>query len=246
MMIASPVLIVGAASDIGRAIAAEYAKAGASLILAARNVSRLEPDVKDLFYRYKADAQLMELDILDEGQREALLGKLTEVPGTVISVAGVLGDEVAAWSSAAAANHIMQVNYVAPSLLLGAFANLMADRPGACIIGISSVAGDRGRKKNYTYGSAKAGFTAFLSGLRNRFGSSGLHVLTVKPGFVATRMTEGMALPPLLTASPQQVASSIISAHRKKKDVLYVLGVWRGIMFIIRAIPERMFKSMDI
>lgn len=246
MAITSPVLIVGAASDIGRALAAEYAKVGASLILAARDVGRLEADVKDLLYRYKAEARLIELDILDIAQREALVGGITEVPGTVISVVGVLGDETTAWSDAAAANHIMQVNYVAPSLLLGALANLMAERPDTCIIGISSVAGDRGRKKNYTYGSAKAGFTAFLSGLRNRFGSSGLHILTVKPGFVATRMTEGMPLPSFLTASPQQVAKAVIEAHRKKKDVLYVLGVWRWIMLIIRAIPERVFKSMNI
>ncbi|MDB5505210.1 MAG: Short-chain dehydrogenase [Tardiphaga sp.] len=246
MTIVSPVLIVGAASDIGRAIAAEYAKAGASLILAARDVRRLEDDAKDLYYRYKAEAQLVECDILDAAQREALVGNMTEVPGTVISVVGLLGDETIAWSSPAAANQIMQVNYVAPSLLLGAFANRMAKMPGACIIGISSVAGDRGRKKNYTYGSAKAGFTAFLSGLRNRFGSSELHVLTVKPGFAATRMTQGMALPSFLTASPEQVARAILEAHRRRKNVVYVLGVWRWIMLIIRAIPEQTFKSMDI
>jgi decaprenylphospho-beta-D-erythro-pentofuranosid-2-ulose 2-reductase len=246
MTIVSPVLIVGAASDIGRAIAVEYAKAGASLILAARDVRRLEADAKDLFYRYKSEVRLIEFDILDEAERDALVGGTTEIPGTVISVVGVLGEEATAWSSPAAASYIMQVNYVAPSLLLGAFANRMAKVPGACIIGISSVAGDRGRKKNYTYGSAKAGFTAFLSGLRNRFGSSNLHVLTVKPGFAATRMTEGMALPSFLTASPQQVAQAIIRAHLNKKDVLYVLGVWRWIMLIIRAVPERVFKKMDI
>jgi decaprenylphospho-beta-D-erythro-pentofuranosid-2-ulose 2-reductase len=246
MTIVSPVLILGAASDIGRAIAAEYAKAGASLILAARDVGRLEPDVKDLFYRYKAETRLVELDIVDPAQRDALLNGMEVVPGTVISVVGVLGDELTAWKSAKAAENIMQVNYVAPSLLLGAFANRMAEMPNACIIGISSVAGDRGRKKNYTYGSAKAGFTAFLSGLRNRFASSELHVLTVKPGFAATQMTEGMALPPFLTASSEQVAKAIINAHRKKTDVLYVLGVWRWIMLVIRAIPERLFKSMNI
>lgn len=246
MTILSPVLIIGAASDIGRAIAVEYARAGASLILAARDISRLEPDSTDLLYRYKAKVRLAELDILNPAQRNALLADMAEIPGTVISVVGVLGDEATAWSSEAAADYVMQVNYVAPSLLLGALANRMAERPGACIIGISSVAGDRGRMKNYTYGSAKAGFTAFLSGLRNRFGSGGLHVLTVKPGFVATRMTEGMELPPLLTASPKQVAKAIIDAHRKKRDVIYTLSVWRLIMLIIRMIPERLFKTMNI
>jgi decaprenylphospho-beta-D-erythro-pentofuranosid-2-ulose 2-reductase len=245
MKIASPVLIVGAASDIGRAIAVEYAKAGASLILAARNVERLEDDAKDLFHRYNVQARLVELDILNDDQRNDLVST-SMVPGTAIMVVGALGDEPVAWRSQAASSEIMQVNYVAPSLLIGALASRMVDITDACIIGISSVAGDRGRKKNYTYGSAKAGFTAFLSGLRNRFGSHGPHVITVKPGFVRTRMTEGLTLPSALTASPQDVAVAIKRAHLAGKDVIYVLGVWRWIMLIIRAIPERIFKTQNI
>src|ERR1700709_2942426 len=100
----------------------------------------------------------------------------------------------------------MRTNYEGPALILGMFAERFLKRGAGSIIGISSVAGDRGRGSNYIYGSAKAGFSAFLSGLRNRLASKGVHVITVKPGFVDTKMTEGMNLPSLLTAQPEEVA----------------------------------------
>jgi decaprenylphospho-beta-D-erythro-pentofuranosid-2-ulose 2-reductase len=117
---------------------------------------------------------------------------------------------------------------------------------GKAIIGISSVAGDRGRGSNYVYGSAKAGLTALLSGLRNSLAGRGIRVMTVKPGFVDTRMTAGMALPKLLTAQPGEVARAVINAHLRGKDVIYVKPIWRVIMTVIRAIPEFIFKKMKI
>ena len=108
------------------------------------------------------------------------------------------------------------------------------------------MAGERGRATNYVYGSAKAGFTAFLSGLRNRLVKHGVHVVTVLPGFVATRMTEGMDLPARLTAQPSEVANAIAHAVERKKDVVYVRPIWWLIMMIIRNIPERVFKRMKI
>ena len=138
-------------------------------------------------------------------------------------------------------------NFEGPGLLLGFFAGQMAKRGTGTIVGISSVAGDRGRATNYVYGSAKAGFTAFLSGLRNRLASRGVHVLTVKPGFVRTKMTEGMKLPPPLTAEPEEVARRVYrAAEVKKTDLIYVRPAWRLIMAIIRNIPEARFKRMKL
>ncbi len=114
------------------------------------------------------------------------------------------------------------------------------------MIGISSVAGDRGRKGNYLYGSAKAALTAYLSGLRNRLHDTQVHVLTVKPGFVATKMTEGMDLPEKLIAQPEEVAIDIYSAQQKNKNVLYTKWMWRWVMMLIRMIPEWKFKGMSI
>ena len=122
----------------------------------------------------------------------------------------------------------------------------MEARGSGAIIGISSVAGDRGRASNFIYGSAKAGFTAFLSGLRNALASKGVQVLTVKPGFVATQMTAGKDLPPRLTAQPAEVARAIVSAHKKGRDVIYVKPVWRIVMLVIRTIPERVFKRLPL
>ena len=106
------------------------------------------------------------------------------------------------------------------------------------------MAGERGRAADYVYGSAKAGFTAFLSGLRGRLAASGVHVATVKPGFVRTRMTDGMDLPARLTATPEEVAAAVVAAVRQRRDVVYVRRVWRPIMFVLRAVPERLFKRM--
>lgn len=242
----STVLIVGAASDIGRALAREYAKAGASLILAARRVERLAPDVEDLKLRYGTAVRLAECDLLDLAGHERFLDALGEPPDIALCVVGLLGQQQAAEADSATADLIMRSNYNGPALLLNALAARMERRGSGHIIGISSVAGDRGRASNYVYGSAKAGFTAFLSGLRNRLAGKGVAVLTVKPGFVDTRMTEGMALPPLLTAKPVEVAQAVRRAQERGRDVLYVRPIWRVIMLVIRLLPEALFKRMRI
>jgi short-subunit dehydrogenase len=127
------------------------------------------------------------------------------------------------------------------------FARKFADRGHGTIVGISSVAGDRGRASNFIYGSAKAGFTAYLSGLRARYFRAGVRVVTVKPGFVRTRMTEGLRLPPILTAEAQEVAAAIYrSAEERKNDVIYVRRVWRYVMISIRSMPEALFKRLGL
>src|SRR5207249_3703592 len=110
--------------------------------------------------------------------------------------------------------------------VLSEFANRMEKRGSGTIIGVSSVAGDRGRATNYIYGSAKAGFTAFLSGLRNRLFSKNVRVITVKPGFVRTKMTEGLDLPAVLTASPEELARAIRRAHVRNRLAVYHRPVW--------------------
>ena len=242
-MIASPVLILGARSDIGRALARAYAARGCAVILAARG--DIEADRKDLEIRAGSPVRAMPFDATD-GQPDAFFAGLGEVPGTVVMVAGLLGDQARSAGQDAAAATVMDTNYAGPARYLLAAARVMAGVQGACIIGISSVAGDRGRGSNFVYGSAKAGLTAFLSGLRNAHAKSGLHVMTVKLGFVATQMTAGMKLPPPLTAQPDEVAKAIVVAQEKGRDVIYVRGRWRLIMAIIRAIPEGVFKRLSL
>jgi hypothetical protein len=244
--VSGSVLIVGATSDIGRALARAYAAENRALVLAARDVARLEPEAANLRLRHSSEVRLVTLDILDDDAQAALIDSLDPFPDTVVCVAGLMTDQAAAERDPAAASRMMRTNYEAPSLLLGRCANRMEARGSGCLIGISSVAGDRGRATNYVYGSAKAGFTAFLSGLRNRLARSGVHVMTVKPGFVRTRMTEGMKLPGKLTAEPEEVAAAVIAAEAKRRDVLYVRPIWRPVMTAIRLLPETVFKKMKI
>ena len=240
------VLILGGASDIGRAIACEYVKAGRPVILAAREPSRLESDVKDLRIRSNVGVRTAEFDILDTNGHARFLDELGELPATVVCVVGLLGDQTQSRADAAHADLVMRTNYMGPALFLAEIGNRMEARGNGCIIGIGSVAGDRGRASNYVYGSAKAGFAAFLSGLRNRLFAKGVAVITVKPGFCNTRMTAGMALPKPLTAEPEEVGRAVLRAEATGRDVIYVRPIWRLIMVVIRHIPEIVFKRLSL
>ena len=138
----------------------------------------------------------------------------------------------------------MKTNFEGPSLFLGEIANFFEERGYGSIIGISSVAGDRGRASNYIYGSAKAGFSAFLSGLRNRLHKSKIKVLTIRPGFVRTKMTRDLNLPNLITAKPKDVANYIYKV--RNKSINKALFPWNYIMFIIKNIPEILFKNLNL
>lgn len=240
------VLILGAASDMAVAIARKYAAAKYDLLLAARNTSRLDSLASDLKIRYNVNCSLVEFDALDYSTHETFYTSLPQVPEVVVCVFGLLGDQEKAMQDWQHAAQIIQSNYTGAVSILNIVAASFVARGSGTIVGISSVAGDRGRKSNYIYGSAKAGFTAYLSGLRNDLFHKGVHVMTVLPGFVNTNMTSGLKLPPLLTAQPDEVASSVFNAAKSKKNIIYVKWMWRWIMLIIRNIPEFIFKKMKL
>jgi short-subunit dehydrogenase len=141
---------------------------------------------------------------------------------------------------------IIDINYAKLVPIINYFAQKFEGKREGTIIGLSSVAGDRGRQSNFIYGSSKAAFTAYLSGLRNYLFSKKVHVMTVKPGFMETKMTEGLPLNPKLTAKPKQAAEYIYKAYKKQKNVVYVLPIWRLIMLIIQHIPEFIFKKLKL
>ena len=240
-------LVMGATSDIGRAIARQLAHRGYALQLAARDPVRLEREVQNLRVRTGAAVTSYCWDALrDGGGGASFLDTLDPLPDVAVCVVGLLGDQAESQRDGVAAERVMRTNYVGPALLMGALAERFEQRGSGILVGVSSVAGERGRAANYVYGSAKAGFTAFLSGLRNRLARSGIQVVTVKPGFVRTRMTDGMDLPAPLTATPQEVAAAVVQAIRRRRDLVYVRRVWRTIMFLLRAIPESVFKRMRL
>lgn len=242
----SYLLIVGAKSDIAKSVAREYAQNGYDLYLAARDCHELDAFKADLSLRTQRTIKLVPLDILDYASHQNFYESLREKPLGVVVAVGYLGEQKRAQKDFDEAKNIMDTNYTGVVSLLNIIANDFEARRSGFIVGISSVAGDRGRKSNYIYGSAKAALSAYLSGLRNRLYDAQVSVLTVKPGFVATKMTEDMDLPEKLTAQPQQVAEDIFHAQQKGDNILYTKWIWRWVMTIIKMIPEWQFKKMSI
>jgi decaprenylphospho-beta-D-erythro-pentofuranosid-2-ulose 2-reductase len=239
-------LVLGGTSDIGRAIAQTFAGHGWSVALAGRDREALDREAADIAVRTGARVTVRSFDVLDAATFAGFIDGLPALPDVVVSVVGLLGDQSRAEGDIDHAALVMRSNYEGPVLILGLFAQRFLARGSGTIVGVSSVAGDRGRASNYVYGSAKAGFTAFLSGLRNRCAARGVHVVTVKPGFVRTTMTAGMKLPAPLTAEPRQVGESVFAAVASARDTIYVLGRWRFVMGIIGSIPEFIFKRLKL
>jgi len=242
----SYVLIIGAKSDIAKEVARVYAKNGFSLYLAAREIETLSGFANDIKLRNSVDVQLKEFDMVDFENHQSFYDALEPKPNGVIVVAGYMAEQKECENDFAKTLQTINVNYTGAVSILNIITNDFEKRKDGFIIGVSSVAGDRGRKANYIYGSSKAAFSAYLSGLRNRLYSSNVQVLTVKPGFVATKMTAGLDLPAKLTAQPEDVALDIFEAQQKGKDVIYTKAKWRLIMLIIKHIPEFIFKKLSI
>lgn len=240
------VLILGATSDMAQAIAKKYAAEGWSLTLAALETELLEPIAADLRVRSNVPVVSLSFDALDFASHAAFYEDLAIKPDAVVCVFGYMGDQAAARTDFSETRRTIEVNFMGAVSILNIVADDFERRQSGAIAGISSVAGDRGRQSNYIYGSAKAGFTAYLSGLRNRLAKKGVHVMTVKPGFCRTKMTENMELPAALTAEPEQIAETVFKGLAKKRNVVYTLWMWRWIMVLIRHIPERIFKTMKM
>lgn len=240
------VLIIGAKSDIAKALAREYANHGYDLYLASRNTEELSGLKSDIEIRTGQKVKLCEFDIIDFATHENFYNSLKPKPLGIIVVTGYMADQKKCENDFTKTLNTINVNYTGAISILNIVANNMEKERHGFIVGISSVAGDRGRKSNYIYGSSKAGFSTYLSGLRNRMFDSGVHVLTVKPGFVATKMTKGLDLPAKLTTQPEEVAKDIFIAQQKKKNILYTKWIWQYIMLIIQHLPESIFKKMTI
>jgi len=239
-------LLLGATSDMAVAIARKFANEGFTVTLAARNLEKLKPIESDIQIRHHAAVSSVAFDALNFKSHQAFYDGLQIKPDVAICVFGLLGDQTLAQSDWKSCEEILGSNYTGAVSILNVIANDFEKRKSGVIVGISSVAGDRGRQSNYFYGSAKAGFTAYLSGLRNRLFASGVHVLTVKPGFVKTKMIENLKTPGPITGTPEGVALKVYKAVMNKKDVIYVLPIWRWIMLVIKYIPEGIFKKLKL
>lgn len=239
-------LILGATSDIGVAIAKKFAAEKFDVILAARKPEQLKPLESDIQIRYGVKCSSHAFDALRYDTHFGFFDSLQPKPEVSICVFGVLSDEILAFDDWKLTEQMINTNYTGAVSILNVIAKQYISQKKGTIIGISSVAGDRGRASKLIYASSKAAFSVYLSGLRNMCFKHQVHVMTVQPGFVYTKMTENQPLPKAITSTPAEVAGIIYNAYLKKKNLIYVKWFWRYIMFMIQTIPEFMFKKMKL
>lgn len=243
------ILIVGATSGIAVALARRFASAGARLVLAGRRIEELERLAADLRVRGAVAVVVEPFDALDVASHERLVARAFADAGSlldgVVVAHGTLPDQAATEHDALLVRETIEANLTSTITVAHAAAARMDTQGRGWIVILSSVAGDRGRASNGTYGAAKAGVSAFASALRQRLLRRGVHVLTVKPGFVATAMTREKLDPSSpLVATPDRVARDIERALRRRRAVVYTPWFWRYILLVIRLLPERVFGRL--
>jgi decaprenylphospho-beta-D-erythro-pentofuranosid-2-ulose 2-reductase len=246
--ITKKILVLGATSGIAEATCRIWAAEGAQLFLVARNPEKLAAVAADMKTRGASYVGTAVADLDDTDKHAELLSHaVNSLTGMDVAYLahGILGDQLRGEQDFEHAAQILHTNFVAPVSLLTWLANFCVQRHAGVLAVISSVAGDRGRKSNYLYGSSKAGLSAFLAGLRNRVDREGVTVLTIKPGPVKTAMTSSMKGSEKF-ADVNKVAQTIVNAIDKRQDNLYVPFQWQPIMFVIRNIPDRIFKKLNL
>jgi short-subunit dehydrogenase len=243
------VIVLGASSAIGRECARRWAAAGSKILLAGRDIEDLKRTAADLSVRHGHRAEVIAFDAMAFDSHQAFWRDCRQLAGGAIDGVVLLHGQLPVQSEAQAditlARQAIDINFTSAVSLLTIVANDFESRRRGFICVFSSVAGDRGRQSNYVYGSAKAGLSVFVQGLRNRLFKSSVTVVTVKPGFVDTAMTWG--LPGMfLVARPERVADDVYVAVKKKRSVVYTPFFWRFIMLIIKSVPEMIFKRMKL
>lgn len=245
----SVVVVLGATSGIGEAIAREFARRGFDLVLAGRDVSTLEVRAKDLAVRFQVEAWIRRFDALDLESHPTWLEDCEAAIGNrvsgVVACYGVMADEAVAAAEVDSALAMIDVNYRSVVSIFDRAVEHLEGRDSAFLCAVTSVAGDRGRASNYHYGSTKAALSTYLSGLRARLHASGVTVTDVRPGMVDTKLTYG--LPGLvLLASPVSVARSAVAGILRGRDVVYAPWIWWPIMLVIRLLPGAIFKRLPL
>lgn len=241
------VLVLGATSCVAKAVLRHEYYLEKTLILVARNNLELEKLGLDLRARGAQRVHLISAELADVSKHESVYKEictLFDELSQCLVFYGALPEQKECESDVLKGVDSIAVNFTSLVSWLQRISNTMVAQGEGLIVAISSVAGDRGRQSNYYYGAAKGGLSLYLQGLRNRLQPEDVHVLTVKPGFIDTPMTDRFEKNGLLWAAPEKVAADIVRAVRLRKDILYTPWFWRYIMFLIKCIPERLFKSL--
>lgn len=243
------IIVIGATSSVAQAAIRLWAARNASLTLVARNADELARVAADARIRGASEVATVVGDLTNREfiakTVDAFAGAGSDNAQALIAY-GSLTDSTRSDTDLVYLESELNANFLSAALWAQALAErfAQADCGGGALAVISSVAGDRGRGSNHAYGAAKAGLTAFCSGLRARMNARGVHVVTIKPGFIDTPMTAHITKKGALWATPESVAAGIVSALDKRRDVVYLPGFWRFIMLIIKHVPEGIFKRL--
>jgi|TARA_B100001971_G_scaffold190480_1_gene193238 hypothetical protein len=231
------ILVIGGNSDIGYATAKVFAKNKYNIHLASRNMDQLNNKKKEIENLYAVECKVTQLDLLQDDQIVNFFDKNPKSPDIILIALGFMQSEEKNFERIINSNYLSPLKFIEKSLI-----NYLPQKQLKTIIGISSVAGDRGKKRNTIYSSSKSAFSSYLDGLRQRLYSDGVHVITVKPGWVATKMTRDMVLPKIMTTNANFVGNKIFKSYKSKKNTLYVPKFWLIIMFFYKMVPEILFK----
>ena len=239
-------LIIGATSDIAKELIYLFAKDGYSLDLVARRMDELERIKKDLNNRFNIEVNNYFMDIENLKLIDSFIQTYPYTPDITVFAIGYLGNQKLAEINIEEAIKITNINYTNQIPLLNHFANIMEQNQKGTIIGISSIAGERGRKTNYYYGAAKAALTQHLSGLRQRLHKSNVRVITIKPGFIKTKMTSHLSVPSIFEGSPKKVAQGIYTCYKSNKSILITPPIYYFLNVFIKLLPEKLFKQINL
>jgi len=240
------ILIIGGNSDIGFEIAKEFYKNNNNnLYLTTQPNKKITKDINQL-KNHKNRLKLIKFDLLEFNDHKKFYNALDPKPDLVICSAGMFLNSEQILSNFELKEKMINTNFTGYASILDIIIDDFKRKNNGCIIGISSVAGDRGRASNYMYGSTKSAFSSYLSGLRNSLKKFNINIITIKPGFVRTKMTSNIKMNKYLTATPEKVAKDVHKAWKRKRDIVYTPWYWKYIFIIIKIIPEKIFKKMNL
>lgn len=235
------VLVLGANSDIAKPMAIAYQEQGFNLILASRNTEELTRFAQE----HIPDAKILRFDAMNYENHNEFLTQIP-LPDVVVVAFGLLYKNEKSLARDDAAMDIVNTNMTGAISIIGRIVRKMEERGYGTVIGISSVAALRGRASNVIYCASKAGFDSYLSGLRNKYSRTKIKIITVRPGYVKTKMLGKLEPPGFLTAAPDKLGKRIAKLHQTNRNVVYYKPIWRPMMLVVRIIPEFLFKKMKL
>ena len=245
------ILLLGGTSEIGLAVAERFARDRAPEVALAARPSPRRAAAADRLRAAGCTVTEVDLDATDRSShRSAVAAAFDAAPDSgdvdvVVVAFGVLGDQEAAWQDVDAAVAMAEVNYTAAVSVGVLVADRLRRQGHGTVVALSSVAGERPRRSNFVYGSTKAGMDAFYTGLREALRPHGVRVVVVRPGFVRSRMTEGMSPAPL-AQEPAQVAETVVHAVRRGRDTVWAPAPLRLVMSVLRHVPAGMFRRLPL